>query len=140
MGKLIRTIAAQLPILLVALLGPVLLPAHSHGQGALDAPRAFRWYYQYPPAGWRYWSRTASGWIERYPDGRENRFRTLGTVVIDGGCNAILALKLPGPTGEPATQVAIPTRGCDRHVLVFRFVGPPVSEWKVIGDMVAIEY
>jgi len=129
--------------ILAAVLAAALCPAVSQAQSGQDVPRSFRWYYNYPPEGWRYWERTATGWVERYPDGRENRFQSLGMTQLSGACIAIRARKLHGPTNEPLTEIAIPTRGCDKHVLVFRFIaenGAPTSEWRKVGDLEAIQY
>ena len=141
MGRVMPNLGPRIS-LVAAVLIATLAPAQSGAQGAQEIPRSFRWYYSHSPAGWRYWTRTDIGWVERYPDGRENHFESLGMTWLTGSCSAVRARKLHGPTNEPPTEVAIPTRGCGGQVLVFRFLGPngPTSDWKKVGDLEAIEY
>jgi hypothetical protein len=89
-----------------------------------------------PHPGKRYWLRVDNKyWIERYPDGMESKFKTLGRTIVRGNSGTV-AVKIEGDLQKTLTendggfQVFIPDKGCQDMAIFIRHLGTADSEWR----------
>ncbi len=98
-------------------------------------PNFFSFDYPYEPLpGKRLWLRVDDAhWIERYPDGTESKFKTLGRTTARGEGGVVVA-KIEGDPERTGTgnsgqfQVFIPDKGNKGMAILFRFGDD--QEWK----------
>jgi hypothetical protein len=100
-------------------------------------PKAFQFFYNSEPRGWRYETQiTSTQWLEVYETGQRSYFNALMQVTIDG-CTGLRLLK-----DDKQLEVFIPNSQCPSQYFLFRFVGPdgPKSLWRSVGKMEKITY
>ena len=101
----------------------------------IKVPNFFCFDYPYEPLpGKRLWLRVDDAhWIERYPDGTESKFKTLGRTTARGEGGIVVA-KIEGDPERTGTgnsgqfQVFIPDKGNKEMAILFRFGDD--QEWK----------
>jgi hypothetical protein len=97
---------------------------------AAQIPTSFRWYYSFPPGGWRNWFRAdAQTWIERYDTGQESKFYLLAPSAVNG-CNGIVLIK-----DDNSIQAFIPNDRCPQQVALFQPLAQRGGNWCALGDM-----
>jgi len=100
-------------------------------------PTFFRWYYQFEPRGWRYWSRQDDGtWLELYETGQKSKFFDKGPSEVNG-CGGLMLLK-----DDKSLRAFVPDDQCSDQTLLFQFMGPdgPNGPWHALGAMKNIGY
>jgi hypothetical protein len=96
-------------------------------------PRAFFWDYTFPPEpGKRIWTRSnESTFIERYPSGKESKFRILGPANVANVDGILLQLENTG------MQAFIPYKGTPRMELKLR--AKESEAWRYLGLMQSVQ-
>jgi hypothetical protein len=91
------------------------------------ATHAFKFYYQFAPAGWRHWSQQdAQTWTERYDAGEVTTFYVVGRTCVAGDWGAVVV------RSDGGLEVFIPDRGSRMTWARFR---TPGGDWQFLGQM-----
>lgn len=98
-----------------------------------------------PQPGKRYWLRVSDKrWIERYPDGMESAFRTLGHATVKDFPGTIV-VKVNGDSGKTGAdnkgglQAFIPDKGSSQMHHWYRNTGRGDTDWHDLGPMLSVE-
>ena len=98
-----------------------------------------------PQPGKRYWLRVSNKkWIERYPDGMESAFKTLGHATVKDfpGTIVVKVKGDPGKTGadnDGGLQAFIPDKGSNQMHHWYRNTGRGDTDWHDLGPMLSVE-
>jgi hypothetical protein len=94
---------------------------------------SFRFYYQYDPAGYRYWFKMKERiWVELYPDGYNNAFDVVGQTEVDG-IRGEVALRVNNPDQTGKLYIFIPERGQPSRWAMHKFDAE--GEWLYTAEI-----